>query len=286
MGAKVRRVTSVLLALVVETVSSAGQLAFRSYPWHVSSSFLGPRSQERAHYLSPGLSQARVRAAAAEWLLLHACEMPLYYLQLEGATCPTWCWSGGAEALESRTSPCSESRAENNHVFLGLQCSILNSPTGEHRVHARGMTDLPPEASIMQLYEYTAATDASRRELHACRAACARHDDVDSHNREINAPGSGCVHVRSGTRGGVEAIRGGDLRLHESPAPASSSSFTSIHRNAYVPLLVKGYCRGDASWLAVDEGRMQQSVDKILNQWWRFFAGKKSGEAADWSQLR
>ena len=266
MGAKVRRVTSVLLALVVETVSSAGQLAFRSYPWP---SIRGPLS----HEISPGVSKARVRAAAAEWLLLHACETPLYSLQLEGATCATWCWSGGSEAPESLPA-----LPENNHGFLGLQCSILNSPTGEHCVHARGMTDLPPEASIMQLYEYAAATDASRRELYACRAACGRDDDVDSHHRKINAPGSGCVHVRSGIRGGVEAIRGGD----PSPAPASSSSYTCIHRNAYVPLLVKGYCRGDASWLAVDKGRMQQSVD-ILNQWWCFLAGKKSGEEGDWS---
>ena len=139
-----------------------------------------------------GVGEARVFAAAAEWLLLHAA--PPAPPDAMCAPLQTGAPSGGAKA--------SAGRGDELDLFSLIHKMLWPLANAPLHVQAMGMADLPPEASPMQIYEWLSATDPLVRELHSAEHAM-RHAEV--------VP-SDCREVRSGFRGGVEAIRGGALR--------------------------------------------------------------------------
>ena len=108
-------------------------------------------------------------AAAAEWLLLHACLRGEDTASPSHSVVPEVQPSGGANAVEHLP----------DHDLFGL-LQLLISPFGDsgahqlQRVQPIGMADLPPEASPMQLYEWLAATDPLLLDLERLSAAMRR----------------------------------------------------------------------------------------------------------------
>jgi hypothetical protein len=209
-----------------------------------SSARASKREQSRVRGLCrppSGVSQALVRAAAAEWQLLHACETlpaPLFLLQ-DGVT------RGGASDHEV---------VAQEGDLLGLLYGTLVPAQGdaaaEQCVHAMGMADLPPEASIMQLYEYASAMEKSTQELEA-----ARSNYGSGHRHRTVGP-----HVRSGIRGGVQAMRGGG-----GEGEKSHEGYTDVFRVRILPLLAERYCPGDVSWRQIARGARERSWS---GGWW------------------
>ena len=169
-------------------------------------------------------------AAAAEWLLLHAC------LRGEDTASPSSQPSGGANAACTDRDYASLEHLPDHDLFRLLQ--LLMSPFGDsgaqqlQSVQPIGMADLPPEASPMQLYEWLAATDPLLLDLERLSAAMRR---------------GSVLRVRSGFRGGVEAVRQ-QRRADFEHAERSASQFTRVHRSMASPLVCKGWKRGDEAW--------------------------------------
>lgn len=174
-----------------------------------------------------GVTEGSVCAAAAEWLLLHACLRGEDTASPSQPVVPEVQPSGGANAVEHLP----------DHDLFGL-LQLLMSPFGDsgahqlQRVQPIGMADLPPEASPMQLYEWLAATDPLLLDLERLSAAMRR---------------GSVLRVRSGFRGGVEAVRQ-ERRAESEHAERSASQFTRVHRSMASPLVCKGWKRGDEAW--------------------------------------
>ena len=234
----------VLISALAPT-AGAGGLAFRSHPpsGHTRSSTVqsGSRSARKTLPSIPaGVMESRVRAAAAEWLLLHACLRGGFETAGRAPTTPDIFAQAGTDVLANAGTVDKASFPEDLDLFALLQ-SYLSPFVDELccnpslHVEAMGMTDLPPEVSPMQLYEHLAATEHLLLEL-------------DKAGKALQADSRNCG-VRSGFRGGVEAIRGnsdcwrGNLRKRERLA----SQYTRIYRSIETPLLCKAYRAGDDS---------------------------------------
>ena len=189
----------------------------------------GAASRGRVFASMPaGVGEARVFAAAAEWLLLHAA--PPAPPDAMCAPLQTGAPSGGAKA--------SAGRGDELDLFSLIHKMLWPLANAPLHVQAMGMADLPPEASPMQIYEWLSATDPLVRELHSAEHAM-RHAEV--------VP-SDCREVRSGFRGGVEAIRGGGSAQEGELGRRRmlEMQYTRVHRSAYAPLLYKSYRPGAA----------------------------------------
>jgi len=172
-----------------------------------------------------GVLEARVTAAAAEWLLLHASlAAPDSLCAPPGTGAPV----GGEE--EGR-----EAKKEDKDIFALLHKMLWPLADVQLHLQAMGMADLPPEASPMQIYEWLSATAPLVHELHNAEK------DVE------DAP-SDCGEIRSGFRGGVEAVRVGGSAGSGKPGRRKllDSQYTRVYRSIYTPLLYKGYRPGDA----------------------------------------
>ena len=220
--------TGALLVIVAACVSPHADAAlafrFRAPQLHFwSRKSAGPRGK-RLPSIPAGVMESRVRAAAAEWLLLHSCGTDVASRECGPFSSPPSAGDVNAD--------------DNGHanLFSFLQYWLLAPlcETAMTKLHvcAMGMSDLPREASPMQIYEWLAATDPMIRKLDSTQRALQICEIAES-------------GVRSGFRGGVEAaIRGGGDKRER-----MLSEYTRIHRSQHVPLLCKGYCEGDAVWL-------------------------------------
>ena len=179
-----------------------------------------------------GILEARVTAAAAEWLLLHAAPAA------PDAMCAppqTGAPAGSAEATDARAE-----WAHQDDLDLFALLHKMLWPLADDQLHlqAMGMADLPPEASPIQIYEWLSATAPLVHELHSAE-------------KDVQAEGENrgdCGEVRSGFRGGVEAVRAGGSAGGWKPGRRKQldSQYTRVHRSIYTPLLYKGYRPGGA----------------------------------------
>jgi hypothetical protein len=172
-----------------------------------------------------GVLEARVTAAAAEWLLLHAAPAaPDALCAPPGTGAPV----GGEE--EGR-----EAKSEDLDIFALLHKMLWPLADNQLHLQAMGMADLPPEASPMQIYEWLSATAPMVHELHNAE-------------KDVEGVPSDCGEVRSGFRGGVEAVRVGGSAGSGKPGRRKllDSQYTRVYRSIYTPLLYKGYRPGDA----------------------------------------
>jgi hypothetical protein len=227
-----------------------------------------------------GVTESRVHAAAAEWLEVHAC--------VRGAAAQR---SANAASDASAQPPCSlatsvapgadcadaDGTPASDDIFVLLQQllsshgDVVPSLSQLSRVHAMGMADLPPEASPMQLYEWLAGTEHMMQELEHAAIA-------------LRKSGEGVVSgVRSGFRGGVEAIRGGERRRR---CQEQSSQYTRVHRTLYLPLVCKGYRRGDdpkAIGARAETERLEAETERLEAVTERLEAGL--GWRGEWSAV-
>lgn len=171
-----------------------------------------------------GVLEARVTAAAAEWLLLHAAPAaPDAMCAPPGTSAPAGCDA--------------DARADDRDLFALLHKMLWPLADDQLHLQAMGMADLPPEASPMQIYEWLSATAPLVHELHSA--------EKDVEEEGVN---SDCGEVRSGFRGGVEAVRAGGSAGGGKPGRRKllDSQYTRVYRSIYTPLLYKGYRPGDA----------------------------------------
>ena len=211
-----------LLLACLSTANCGLGLAFRGA--HRTPTTPGARAQtgtrtRRLPSIPAGVMEARVHAAAAEWLLLHS--------SLRGDTAQS-------AVADSREYEKVEEKKDRN-LFSLIQNLIL-PPTADARprlVCAIGLADLPREASPLQIYELLAATDSSVRELDATAHALRLEDLMHSDVRSL------------GFRGGVQAVSGGAERRRR----YSDTDFTLLYCGGMnVPILCKTYREGDEEW--------------------------------------
>mmetsp|Transcript_91136 Transcript_91136/g.147234 ORF Transcript_91136/g.147234 Transcript_91136/m.147234 type:complete len:289 (-) Transcript_91136:10-876(-) len=222
MGSKVLALP--LLLACLSTANCGLGLAFRGA--HRTPTTPGARAQtgtrtgtRRLPSIPAGVVEARVHAAAAEWLLLHS--------SLRGDTAQ----SAVADSCEYEKVE----KKKDRNLFSLIQNLILPPPVDARPrlVCAIGLADLPREASPLQIYELLAATDSSVRELDATAHALRSEDLMHSGVRSL------------GFRGGVEAVRGGAERRRR----YSDTDFTLLYCGGMnVPVLCKTYREGDEEW--------------------------------------